>query len=339
MKRVLAASAAAGALSIFAASPALAQSAAPAEACGTVRIASMSWASAETMAAIDEFILSHGYGCDAELVPGDTMPTFTSMTERSEPDVAPEMFVNQFREQIDAAVAEGRVEYAAKVLSDGSQEGFWIPQYIADANPEIQKVSDALARPDLFPSSEDPTRGAFYGCPAGWGCQIMVGNLFRAYGAEAKGFDLVETGSAAGLDGSIANAFERQRGWIGYYWSPTPIVGRYPMKLLAFDVPFDEAQWKDCTTQADCAEPKLNAWTPADVYTIVTPALKTEAPAAATYLAARAWDNATVNAVLAWKDENQATGEDAALHFLETEPDVWKAWVSPEAAARIEDAL
>mgnify|MGYP002714900134 FL=1 len=134
---------------------AFAQDSQPAE-CGTIRIASMNWASAETMAAIDQFILQNGFGCDAQLVPGDTMPTFTSMTERGEPDVAPEMFVNQFREQIDAAVSEGRIEYGAMVLSDGPQEGFWIPQYIADANPDIQTVADAFARPDLFPSPENP---------------------------------------------------------------------------------------------------------------------------------------------------------------------------------------
>ncbi|WP_185985180.1 glycine betaine ABC transporter substrate-binding protein [Aureimonas mangrovi] len=336
MKRLLLASAA-GFVAI-AATPALAQDAAP-EDCGTIRIASMNWASAETMAAIDQFILENGYDCDAQLVPGDTMPTFTSMTERGEPDVAPEMFVNQFRAQIDAAVSEGRIEYAAKVLSDGSQEGFWIPQYIADANPEIQTVADALARPDLFPSPENPDRGAFHDCPAGWGCQIMVGNLFRAYGGEDSGFDLVDTGSSAGLDGSIANAYENQRGWIGYYWSPTPIVGRYPMKLLDFGVPFDEEQWTSCTTQPDCADPQENAWTPADVYTLVTPAIAEGSQAAADYLNTRAWSNDVVNAVLAWKDENQATGEDTALHFLETQPDVWKAWVTPEAAEKVEAAL
>jgi glycine betaine/proline transport system substrate-binding protein len=307
--------------------------------CGSVSIASMNWASAEVMAAIDQFILENGYGCDAVLVPGDTMPTFTSMTEKAEPDVAPEMFVNQFREQIDAAVADNRIAYAAKVLEDGSEEGFWIPQYIADAHPDIQKVSDALAHPELFPSPEDPTKGAIYNCPAGWGCQIMVGNLFKAYGAGEKGFDLVDTGSSAGLDGSIAKAFSDQTGWLGYYWSPTPIIGRYPMKMLEWDVPFDETEWKSCTTQPDCAAPKINAWTPAEVYTLVTKDLADSAPQAAAYLDRRTWGNDTVNKLLAWKDENQSTGEDTALYFLDTEPEVWKAWVAPEVAEKVEAAL
>ena len=53
--------------------------------CGTVTIASMNWQSAEVLAEIDKFILSEGYGCKAELVPGDTMPTLTSMMEKGQP--------------------------------------------------------------------------------------------------------------------------------------------------------------------------------------------------------------------------------------------------------------
>jgi len=92
------------------------------EGCGTIQIASMNWASAEVMAAIDQFILKNGFGCDAQLVPGDTMPTFTSMTEKGEPDVAPEIYVKQFKEQIETALKEGRIAYGANVLKDGSEE-------------------------------------------------------------------------------------------------------------------------------------------------------------------------------------------------------------------------
>ena len=45
--------------------------------CGTVQIAAMNWASAQLMASVDKIILEQGYGCSVELVPGDTMPTFT----------------------------------------------------------------------------------------------------------------------------------------------------------------------------------------------------------------------------------------------------------------------
>ena len=49
--------------------------------CGKVVVASQNWASAELMAEVDKVILEKGYGCEVELIPGATMPTFTSMHE------------------------------------------------------------------------------------------------------------------------------------------------------------------------------------------------------------------------------------------------------------------
>jgi len=302
-------------------------------------ISNMNWASAEVMASIDKIILEEGYDCSARLVPGDTMPTFASMTEKQEPDVAPEMWINQFREQIDSAVDEGTVEYAAEVLSDGGEEGFWIPQYFAEAHPEIKTVEDAFSHPELFPSKEDPSKGAFYNCPAGWGCQITSANLFEAFDAEEKGFVLVDTGSAAGLDGSIANAYENEDPWFGYYWAPTAILGKYPMVKLDFGVEHDPEEWQNCTTVADCEDPKKNAWTKSEVYTVVTPKVDEMKNGVKEYLNTRAWSNDTVNKLLAWKEDNQATGEDTAYYFLENNEDLWTDWVSPEAAEKIKDAL
>ena len=105
--------------------------------CGRVTIANMNWASAEVLANIDQIILSEGYGCQAELVAGDTTPTLTSMVEKQEPDVAPEAWINSLRTLLDAAVAEGKLHYASESLSDGGVEGWWIPKYFAErSNPE-----------------------------------------------------------------------------------------------------------------------------------------------------------------------------------------------------------
>lgn len=51
--------------------------------CGNVTIASMNWQSAEVAANLDKIILEKGYGCSAEIVTGDTVPTLTSMAERA----------------------------------------------------------------------------------------------------------------------------------------------------------------------------------------------------------------------------------------------------------------
>jgi glycine betaine/proline transport system substrate-binding protein len=318
---------------------ALAAVPAAAQDCGRVTIAEMNWASAGVAAWVDKIILEEGYGCEVELVTGDTMPTFTSMNEKSEPDMAPELWVNAVRTALDAAVEEGRMVVAAPMLSDGGVEGWWIPKYIADANPDIKTVQDALKHPELFPAPEDPSRGAVHNCPSGWNCQVSTSNLYRALGAEDMGFDLIDTGSAAGLDGSIANAYEREQGWLGYYWAPTAILGKYEMVKLDFGVPLDKAEWDACTSQPDCPEPKVNSYPVSEVFTVVTKAFSEKAGVAMDYVKTRKWDNQTVGELLAWKDDNQGTNEDAAIHFFENYQDMWKTWVSEDVAAKVEAAL
>ena len=155
---------------------------ASAEDCGRVTIANMNWASAEVLANIDKIILEEGYGCDAELVAGDTQPTLTSMIEKGEPDVAPEAWVNAMRTVLDKATDEGKLHYASESLSEGGVEGWWIPKYIADENPEIKTVVDALNHPEVFPHPNDANKGGLYNCPEGWGCRVITTNMFKAYG-------------------------------------------------------------------------------------------------------------------------------------------------------------
>ncbi|MFQ6774658.1 ABC transporter substrate-binding protein [Cereibacter sphaeroides] len=318
---------------------ALAAPAWAAEDCGRISIAEMNWASAGVAAQVDKIILEEGFGCTVELVAGDTMPTFTSMNEKGEPDMAPELWVNAVRTPLEAAVEEGRMVVAAQILKDGGVEGWWIPRYLAEAHPEIDSVEKALEHPDLFPAPEDASRGAVHNCPSGWNCQVSTENLFRALDAEDHGFDLVDTGSAAGLDGSIANAYEREAGWLGYYWAPTAILGKYDMVRLPFSVPHDKAAWDACTAVPDCADPEVNSYPVSEVFTAVTPSFAEKAGVAMDYVKARSWSNETVGQLLAWMDESQATNEDAAYHFLETYPDLWRAWLPADVADRVAAAL
>ncbi len=84
----------------------------------------------------------------------------------------------------------------------GAGEGWMISSSVAKAN-NLKTVSDVLARPDLFPHPEDAKKGGLVTCPSGWGCQIATGQLFKAFGMEDKGWQMVDPGSSAGLDGSI----------------------------------------------------------------------------------------------------------------------------------------
>lgn len=313
---------------------------ASAAACGDVTIASMNWQSAEVLANVDKFILNKGFGCSADITTGDTVPTITSMAEKGQPDVAPEGWVDLVPEVVGRGISEGRIVEGAKALTDGGSQGWWIPKYIADAHPDIKTIPDMLKHPELFPAPEQSGKGGIVNGPQGWGGTVVTSQLFKAYGAAEDGFTLVDTGSAAGLDGSLARAYEHKQGWVGYYWAPTSLLGKYEMVKLGFGVPYDAAEWKRCETKADCPDPKPNAWPVDRVYTLMSKKFADRAgPEIVTYFKTRGWSNDTVQKLMAWMTANQATGEDGAKYFLKDNEALWSKWVSPQIATKVKAAL
>ena len=307
--------------------------------CGKVTIADMNWNSATLLANVDSFILQHGYGCDTDLVPGDTMPTGTSMVEKGEPDIAPEFWSNSMKAALDRGVEEGRILYAGKSFSDGGEEGFWVPEYMVKKDPSLATIEGIKKNAKLFKHPEDDDKSAFYNCPAGWNCQISAGNLFEALKLEDAGFDLIDPGSGAGLSGSIAKAYERGEAWFGYYWAPTAVLGKYKMVKVDFGSGIDAKYFKECLTNTECVDPKVSMYPPSNVDTVITTSFAKRSPAAVEYLGKRSFTNAQMNSLLAWMEDNQADGEAVMEEVLTNHEDIWVKWVSPEVADKVRGAL
>ena len=308
--------------------------------CGNVTLALHNVQSAELLTYVDKFILENGYGCSVETIPGDTVPSTTSMIEKGSPDVSSETWVDLLPEIVPRGLEEKKIVYGSKALPDGGIQGWWIPKYLADAHPDIKTVDDALAHPELFPDPENPSKGVIFNGAEGWGATVVTAQLFKAYEAEGKGFNLMRPGSAAGLDGAIARAYERQEGFITYYWAPTALLGRYELVMLEASVEHDPAEWQRCITNLDCADPKVTAWPVDTVMTVVTKDFADRVdPAIMAYFNTRGWSNNTVAGLMAWQADNQAMGEDGAVHFLEENKDIWTKWLPAEVVEKVEAAL
>jgi len=308
--------------------------------CGDIAMAEFNWASGELMANIDKFILEEGYGCDVSLIIGGTTAIFASMNEKGTPQIAGEQWVNALRPLLDPALAEGRLHAVNSAPIMGLGEGWWVPPYTAAAHPELKTVLDWIEHPELFPSAEDPSKGAFIGCPAGWGCQHNNISLFKAFDMEAKGWVLIDPGSAAGLDGSIAKANERGENWLGYYWSPTSIIGKYNMQAVPFGVEYaGDDNWNNCIAVEGCEDPQQTAWVTSEVYTLVTDEFMKSGGEINDYLAARVFTSESMGSMLVYMADEQAAGEDAAIEFLIQYEDLWTTWVSEEVAAKVKAAL
>ena len=159
---------------------------------------------------------------------------------------------------------------------------------------------------------------------------------------EAKGWKIVETGSAAGLDGSMAKAVERGENWFGYYWSPTSMIGKYGMVGLDMGKWGGDDNWHKCLVKAeqDCATPKQSSWIQSEVYTVTTDNYKkTAGKDGMNYLKKRVYPGEVMNGMLVYMADNQAAPADAAIEFLKQHENVWTKWVSKGAAKKIKGSL
>lgn len=298
--------------------------------CGEVTIAEMNWASAGIVVAVSEFLMEQGYGCDVKVVPSDTTPAVTSLSENNEPDIVPELWINSAGEAYEKLRDQGRVVELTSVLDPGGVEGWWVPTYLVEAHPELSTIEGVMANPELV-------GGMFNNCPDGWGCRIVNDNLVRALKLEDSGIEVFNHGSGETLATSIASAYEDEAPWFGYYWGPTTPLGKYDMTQVELGA-YDEAA-HDANQNANASDPKVSAFPAAPVLTVVTADFQQSHPEVSDLMSKVTFKTDTMSGLLAWKDENNATNSEAAAYFLTSNPDVWSAWVNDAARERLSGLL
>lgn len=328
--------AAAIAVALFSATslPAIAQD--DAASCGTDRkidIAEMTWPSAAALAHIHATILDKGFGCDVEIVTGDTVPTSSSMLSRGTPAVAPELWTSAIEDAWAEGVEEGRVVSLSDAITDGTVEGWFIPEYLQAEYPELTTAEAVIARPDLFADPEDPSKGRLYSCPPGWACELSTSALFEAYDM-ADTWNIFSPGSGGALDASIARAFTREEPILFYYWGPTAILGKYPAVQIDLGETFPDVY--ACNTDMDCAEPAgVTAYPSSPAVVGAAAWIEEDAPVLAEYFSKVGLTNAEISELLVYGDENQADAAETAENFLRTKQDVWTNWVPAEVAEKV----
>ena len=205
--------------------------------------------------------------------------------------------------------------------------------------PTLSNIKGVYEYAHLFTHSEEPGKSVFFGCPTGWNCEISAKNLFKALKLEDHGFVIINPGSAAALDGSLAKAYERKLPWFGYYWAPTALLGNYEMVKVDFGSGVNEEHFKSCITHSDCLSPKPTMYPPSPVLTVTTVSFADTFPEAFKYLRKRSFGNKQMNQILAWILDNQADGLTASIYFFKNYKNIWKTWLPIEITNKIQAHL
>ncbi|MHC8508848.1 MAG: ABC transporter substrate-binding protein [Rhodospirillales bacterium] len=293
--------------------------------CGEVSITEMNWASSQIITEVSKFLMEQGYGCTVEKVPSATTTSVASLAENGEPDIVTELWLNSTGDIYAKMEADGKVERLADVFNPGGVEGWWVPTYLAEKHPVLKTIEGVMANPELV-------GGRFNNCPDGWGCRIVNDNIINALNLRGS-MKVFDHGSGETLATSIASAYEDKKPWFGYYWAPTAVIGKYPMtkvKIGSIDKMVHQAN-----SNKDNPDPGVSDYPPAPVLTVATKALTEREPEVVALMKNVSFKVDTLNTLLAWQDENGASAEEAAVHFLTNYSNVWSKWVSSDARKKL----
>ena len=300
---------------------------APPTPCGgeTITIARMQWPSAEMLAEIHARLIRQNFGCAVEIVPGDLAATASSMGVNGQPAAAPELWITRVADIWNSSLKSQEVRQAGTTYSDPVFEGWFVPDYEAEAHPEVLTIEGIKARARDFAVNGRPR---FISCPPDWGCSIVNRNLLRAHGM-AEQFDIVEPANRFELDTLIAEAVSRKEPVLFYYWQPNAIIAQFGFRSIDLG-PYNRDNFL-CLGRVACATPLPSGFSPDPVIVALAQWVYLEAPDVAGYFSRAHMPLAEMNALLQNLNEPGATLEGVADAFVAARGEVWQAWVGKPA--------
>lgn len=287
---------------------------------------------------VAQFIVENGYGYETENILAETVAMGQGMLN-DDIHVNMEMWAEQ-----TPAFGEG-VE-SGQLVDLGSNyeesiQGWFVPTYMIEGDPErgiepvapdLRHVDDLVQYKDLFRDPEQPDKGRFYNCIAGWECQVINDNKLAAYGLDEH-FRSFLPGSDAALAGSLVRANERGEPWFGYYWAPTWIFAQLDLTLLEEPEYTDECWEQIFDGDEGCAYPSVR------VQVAATTEFAEAVPEVAEFLTNYSSTMDETSEVLLYMLENDAPAEEAALWWLENNQETWTSWVPEDVAERVTESL
>jgi glycine betaine/proline transport system substrate-binding protein len=292
------------------------------------------WDSIKFHNEVARFIIEEGYGYETEITPGTTGVTFEGL-KRGDIDIYMEIWTDNLS-MYPEAVKNGEILEMSVNFGDNRQ-GFYVPTYVIKGDPErgikplapeLKSIADLPKYWEVFRDPEDKSKGRIYGAIPDWEADEIVSQKVENYGLD-KTYNLFRPGSSTALATSIVKAIEKGEPWLGYYWEPEWIMGKYDLTYIEEPV-FDEEKWENGYV---CAFPSI------PVTICVNKELPQRVPEIVEFLKNYKTSTALTNEALAYMEENNVEPTVAAQWFLKKNKDLWTAWVPKDVVTKVEKAI
>ncbi len=307
-----------------------------------IHFADLNWESGSLITEILRTLVETGYGLPTDTLPGTTITLETALAN-NDIQVIGEEWAGRSPVWVKAE-AEGKVLALGDTVK-GATEGWWVPEYVIKGDPargikplapDLRSVSDLPRYKDVFKDPESPDKGRFLNSPIGWTSEVVNQQKLKAYGL-ADSYVNFRSGSGAALDAEISSSIRRGKPVLFYYWSPTPLIGRF--KLVQLEEPaFDAEAWKTLT-DADNPHPKPTRSLASKLSIGVSAPFKQQYPQIAETFSKVTLPIEPLNKALAEMSEKHGDPRQAAQAFLKQHPDLWRAWLPRDIADKVAAAL
>lgn len=293
------------------------------------------WESIRFHNEVARLILEEGYGFKTEVTNGSSSSTFLGL-RRGDIDVYMEVWTNNIKKIYDEAIQSGDVVKVGVNFNDNRQ-GFYVPTYMIKGDPkrnikpiapDLKTVQDLQKYWKLFKDPSDENKGRIVGAPTGWEVYSILEKKINTYGLK-KTFNHFAPGSETALTTSLTKAYENGDPWVGYYWEPTWVMGKYDMTLLE-EPKYDEKVWRQ---NFGTEFPTM------DVVIAVNKDVPNDHPEVVEFLKKYKTSSKLTNDALAYMQENSANEKETAKWWMKENMDVWTKWVPKDVAEKVKKAL
>ena len=288
-----------------------------------VKFAGLNWESGMLFTDLMQFVLEKGYGCKTDSLPGNSIAMENALGS-NDIQIFAEEWVGRSNVWVKAEKAGKVVGVGAPVV--GAVEGWYVPRYVIEGDesrkikasaPNLKSIADLAQYASVFKDQEEPSKGRFYNCPAGWTCELDNSAMLKEYGLD-NSYTNFRPGTGPALDAAVLSSYRRGEPILFYYWSPTPLLGSVDLVKL------DEKPGVDKHV---------------DIKVGVSKTFSEQAPELVAVLEKVNLPIDLLNQNLARMTRERIESPKLARMFLKEHPEVWHAWVDEDAAKKIEAAL
>lgn len=288
-----------------------------------VKFAGLNWESAMLLTDVLQTLLKEGYGCTVDTLPGNSI-TMESALSSNDIQVLSEEWVGR-SEVWNKAAASGKVVGVGAPIV-GATEGWYVPRYVVEGDakralkakaPALKTIADLAQYAELFKDPEEPGKGRFYNCPAGWTCELENSEMLKSYGLESR-YTNFRPGTGPALDAAVLSSYKRGEPILFYYWTPTPLMGQVDLIKL---------------------EEKPGVDKKISIQVGLSKAFHEQAPELVAVLEKVNLPIDLLNQNLARMTREHIDSPKLAKLFLQQHPEIWHGWVSEAAAKKIDATL